>query len=308
MKRMLVTGATGLLGINLALQLMEKYTIIGVGNRRMLTSLPYRLIQKDLLSADAAGELLREAQPDVIVHCAAMANIDACEKDPETAIRINGAFPGEFAAQAAQAGIQFVHISTDAVFDGIDCGADGYKETDATAPNNVYAQTKLAGERAVLEQNPHALTARVNFYGWSTSQSRSLAEIFYYNLSAGRPMKGFTDVFFSTLYVENLVELLDRLIEKNASGLYHVFSAESQSKYAFGVSIAERFGLDAGLITPVSWKEGGLAARRSPNLIMNTDKLRSFLGTALPTQVECLDRFYRSFQAGLPERIHGFAG
>ncbi len=307
MKRLLVTGATGLLGINLGLQLGGRYDITGVGNQRALVGLPYPLVQKDLLTPGAADELLREAAPDVIIHCAAMANIDACEQDPDKALRINGSFPGEFAEKAGRAGVPFVHISTDAVFDGVDCGVDGYREIDATAPNNVYSQTKLAGEQAVLEKNPSALVARVNFYGWSVSGARSLAEIFYGNLKAGKAMKGFTDVFFSTLYVQNLVDLLDRLIEKEASGLYHVFSADYQSKYAFGVSIAERFGLDEGLIAPVSWKEGGLAAKRSPNLIMNTDKLKNFLGTELPGQAECLENFYQAFQTGLPGKIQGLA-
>ena len=84
---------------------------------------------------------------------------------------------------------------------------------------------------------------------------------------------------------------------------YDEESAGHQSKYAFGVSVAEKFGFDPGLVRPVSWKDGGLTARRSPNLIMNTDKLHALLGHDLPGQQECLDRFFRDTAAGLREQI-----
>ena len=303
MKRLLVTGASGLLGMNLSLQLLQKYSITGIFNQKVLNNAPFEMVQRDFFAENAVDEVIRTTSPDVIVHCAAMANIDSCEKNPDLARRINGEIPGELADRAKKLGIQMIHISTDAVFDGIDCGKDGYKEDDRTNPNNVYARTKLLGERSVQEQNPDALVVRVNFFGWSASQTRSLGELFYHNLVQKKPMMGFTDVFFCTLYVQNLVDILDQMLEKQASGLYHVFSSDYQSKYSFGISIAERFGMDAGLISPVSWKEGGLAAKRSPNLIMNTDKLRNLFGAALPTQKECLERFYQSFVAGLPEKI-----
>jgi dTDP-4-dehydrorhamnose reductase len=289
--------------MNLSLQLLQKYSITGVFNRKVLNNAPFDMIQRDFFAENTVDEVIRTTSPDVIVHCAAMANIDSCEKNPELARRINGEIPGELADRAKKLGIRMIHISTDAVFDGIDCGKDGYKEDDRTNPNNVYAQTKLLGERSVQEQNPDALVVRVNFFGWSASQTRSLGELFYHNLVQKKPMMGFKDVFFCTLYVQNLVDILDQMLEKQASGLYHVFSSDYQSKYSFGISIAERFGMDASLISPVSWKEGGLAAKRSPNLIMNTDKLRNLFGTALPTQKECLERFYQSFEAGLPEKV-----
>ena len=86
----------------------------------------------------------------------------------------------------------------------------------------------------------------------------------------------------------------------------HVYSSEYQSKYEFGVSIAKRFGFDPELVRPISWKDGGLAAKRSPNLIMNTEKLRNLLGHDLPDQQENLDYFYRDTAAGLRRKIQNF--
>ena len=305
LKRILVTGASGLLGLNFCSFYYQKYEVIGISNRTCLFGVPFTVVYRDLLNEDP-GDLLHEFSPNIILHCAAMANIDQCQQNPEAASEINSIYPGRLAAAARKRGIKFVHISTDAVFDGVDCGESGYREEDATNPISIYAETKLTGERNVLDNDPDALVARVNFYGWSMSGGRSLVEFFYNNLVAGQAVNGFSDVLFSTLYVHYLADLLAEMIERDAKGIYHVFSADYRSKYAFGVSIAEKFGLDPGLIHPVSWKDVGLTAKRSPNLIMNTDKLRMFLGHDLPSQQSGLDYFYQDTAAGLRRMIRGY--
>ena len=305
MKKILVTGASGLLGLNFCNFLYQKYSVVGIVNKTGITGAPFQVLQHNLIENNT-GSLLDQTEPDIILHCAAMANIDQCERFPTEAKSINGIFPGQFAAEAASRGIKFIHISTDAVFDGEDCGNDGYRENDKTNPISKYAETKLIGEQEVLEHDPNALVARVNFYGWSTSGKRSLVEFFYNNLSTGNKVNGFKDVFFSTLYVHNLTDILSEMIELDAKGIYHVFSSDHQSKYNFGTSIARKFGFDPSLVVPISWKDGGLNAKRSPNLIMNTDKLQQLLGHSLPNQVDCLDNFYLDAENGLRQTIQKY--
>ena len=79
-------------------------------------------------------------------------------------------------------------------------------------------------------------------------------------------MNGFTDVYFSPLYARHLAQLLLLMVEKSLSGLYHVFSPQATSKYAFGVSLARQFGLDESLINPVSFADAGLSTPRPLNL------------------------------------------
>ena len=303
MKTLLVTGISGLLGLNLGLQFHQKYRIIGVTNRMQLKDVPFETIQRDFFQSDAADRLLNDTQPDALIHCAAMANVDDCEKNPEAAMALNGVFPGKLATAAGAQGIPMLHISTDAVFDGKTEIPAGYTEENTPDPINTYAATKLAGERNVLEANADAIVARVNFYGWSPSGKRSLSEFFYNNLSEGKKVNGFTDVFFCPLYVRDLAKILEQLLLKKATGLYHVFSAENQSKFAFGRAIAELFGFDPDLVQPVSWRDGGLNAARSPYLIMNTDKLATFLNEPLPGQAVGLQHFYEDQKAGLAALI-----
>jgi len=297
MSRILVTGASGLLGLNICLQFASSHAVTGVVHHHPLQSAPFPVIHADLSAPGEVERVLALTQPELILHCAALANLEACENDPEQARQVNALLPGELAAAAAQRSSRMVHISTDAVFDGI---LGNYSESDAPNPLSVYARTKLEGEQNVLAANPHAVVARVNFYGWSLSGSRSLAEFFIKNLQEGKSVRGFTDVLFCPLFVNDLAWILLELAEKSLSGLFHVVSSEALSKYDFGRAIARWFGLDDSLIAPSSWKEGGLIAARSPNLTLSTQKLASALGRALPGQEYGFSRLHQSFIDGLP--------
>jgi dTDP-4-dehydrorhamnose reductase len=305
--RVLITGASGLLGLNLALEMCGKHTVFGTINQHPLHTADFTVIQADLLAPGAVENLIEQTRPDWVIHCAALANLEACEADPALASQLNTELPRLLAQLCAQSrrdvtrgGARLVHISTDAVFDG---RTGGYTEDDPPRPIGVYARTKLAGELAVAEADPQAIIARVNLFGWSLSGKRSLAEFFFNNLSAGIPVNGFTDVYFCPLLVNDLAAILEQMLDLGLSGVYHTVSSECLSKYDFGVRLAHRFGLDAGLIRPLSVLQSGLKASRSPNLNLNTNKLSRALGSPLPRLSPMLERFYTLYQQGYPQKI-----
>lgn len=304
MTRILVTGASGLLGLNFALTYSRQHQVTGVVNAHALAGAPFQVLNADLARPGSIGEILDRAKPDVVLHCAALANVDQCERQPELAWRLNADLPEEVAQATARRGIALVHVSTDAVFDG---KTGGYTEESQPNPLSAYARTKLAAEHAVLQAYPDALVARVNFYGWSLSGQRSLAEFFFNHLSTGTPVRGFTDVFFCPLEVTILAEILMRLVDAHCNGIYHVVSGECLSKYEFGCAVARRFELDEGLIQPVSVDEGDLLAARSPDLRLRTDKLASALGSPAPDQKTSLQRFFELYRAGYPQRLRALA-
>jgi dTDP-4-dehydrorhamnose reductase len=304
--RILITGASGLLGLNLALEASQEHTVFGVANSHALQGTPFPVLQADLTAPGEIERLLDATQPDWVIHCAALANVDACETDPQLAHCINAEVPGSLAKICAsksivgRGGARLVAISTDAVFDGV---KGNYTEDDQPNPLSVYARTKLAGERAVLQANPEAIVARVNLFGWSMGGKRSLAELFVNNLSAGKGMMGFTDVYFCPLLVNDIGPILFAMLEKGLNGLYHVFASDAMSKYDFGVAVAEKFGLDASLITPTAVADSGLKAARSPNLIMSTHKLSTALGYLTPALSPAIHRFWGLYQQGYPQKI-----
>lgn len=296
--KILVTGVSGLLGINIALEAAQKHNVVGIVNRHPLKTQAFSVQQLDLRTPGTVERLVDSVQPDWVIHCAALANLEACEQDPQLAGELNIELPRKLARYVARGGARLLHISTDAVFDG---SRGDYTEEDKPNPLSVYAQTKLAGERAVQEINPDAIIARVNLFGWSLLGQRSLAEFFFYNLKAGRPVKGFTDVYFCPLLANDMAQIFLKVLAKGLSGLYHVFSSDSMSKYAFGVEIAKIFALNPERIAPISVSAAGLQAARSPKLTMCVDKLIHDLDETPPTISTGLAQFYRLYQQGYPQ-------
>jgi dTDP-4-dehydrorhamnose reductase len=301
--KLLITGASGLLGINLALEAMREHEVIGI-DRGKLKSAPFPVKKTNFFNTNAFEPMLDSTQPDWVINCAALANLEECEKFPNQAKILNINLPRELATTCAKRNIKFIHLSTDAVFDGTKEGA--YSEEDTPNPQGVYSQTKLDGEYAVLEANPQAIIARVNFFGWSLGGRRSLGEFFVNNLSEGRNVNGFTDVIFCPMWVNHLSQTLIEMLEKNLHGLYHVVGAQAMNKYQFGVEVARKFGLRESLIVPQSVEKSGLTAKRSHNLWLSVHKLSTDLGREIPEFSTGLDGFYTQHQQGYPQKIRGY--
>jgi len=301
--KLLITGASGLLGINLALEATREHEVIGM-DRGKLKSAPFHVIKTDFLQADEINSIIDSTNPDWVINCAALANLEACEEHPEQAKILNVDLPRELAEVCTKRNTKFVHLSTDAVFDGEKEGA--YTEEDEPNPQGVYSQTKLDGERAVQEANPQAIIARVNFFGWSLGGRRSLGEFFVNNLSEGKNVNGFTDVIFCPMWVNHLAQTLIEMLEKDLHGLYHVVGAQAMSKYQFGVEVARRFGLRSSLIEPQSVERSSLTAKRSHNLWLSIHKLSTALGRDISEFSTGLDGFYTQHQQGYPQKIRGY--
>lgn len=301
--KLLITGARGLLGMNLALGAMRSHSIVGL-DRGSLRNSPFSLLQLDLVDTGAFERALNAARPDAVIHCAAMADVDACERDPRAAWQVNADVPKRIAKLCNRDGVRLIHISTDAVFDGKKSAQ--YSEEDETSPTSIYAKTKAAAEEAVLSAHPDAIVARVNFYGWSPTGRRSLAEYFFNNLIDGSDVNGFTDVIFCPMLATDLGALLLRMLEHGLTGLYHAVGPEPMSKYDFGVAVARTFGFDANRIAPSTVEAAGLTAQRAHNLSLSIHKLSTAMGEALPAFSTGLGEFHRQFKAGYPQQLRGY--
>ncbi|MBA4419980.1 MAG: hypothetical protein C0391_02420 [Anaerolinea sp.] len=297
--RVLITGASGLLGVNLALEAAKVHTVYGQIKALPLKGAPFTQLSGDLMEDGAVERMMETAQPEWVIHCAALADVDACEKQPELAEQLNTRLPGRI-AQACKGKAGLVHISTDAVFDGT---KPNCTEEDIPNPLGVYARSKLEGERVVLKNNPDAAVARINIFGWSLYGKRSLAEWFFYNLQAGLPVKGFTDVYFRTQLASDLADMLLNMLEQKLSGLYHVVGADCVSKYDFALEIARRLGAPESLVSPMKVQEFGLKAARSNNLCLDTGKLQRVLHRPVNQLSTGLDRFFEQYAQGYPHLL-----
>lgn len=279
--RWLITGASGFLGANAVRLLSPSHDVVGLV--RDINSAPWcaQKVSADLIAADALERAVHEIAPDVVLHCAGIADLGACEANEGLAMRVNAEASGVLASAANRAGASFIYVSTDAVFDG---ERGWYAEDDPVSPNNAYGRSKVAGEEAVLAAHPTAVIARTNFFGWSPNGHRSILEFFIRELGAGNRVAGFVDYTVTSLFVEDVVRSLELLTASDESGVFHLVARDALSKFDFGTLVAAEFGLDASLI------EASEGLGHPKNLSLRSDRLAELRGSALPTQAEGIAR------------------
>ena len=303
MARILVTGASGLLGANLVLEAADAgHQVIAASHIHPVASGEVETCVADLIRPGEAQRLLEASWPEWVIHCAALTDLDLCETNPSLAYRLNTEMAGAVARACQVVGARLLHISTDAVFDG---RRGGYVEEDVPAPVNVYGKSKLAGEEEVTRADPAALIVRTNFFGWSAQATRGLAEWFLSGLEDGRERPGFTDVWVTPILVNDLSRLLLKMLEAGLSGVYHVPGADCVSKYAFGARLARAFGLDPMLVTRASVEGGQLAARRGRQLCLQAIRLLRAIEIDLPGLDDGLTRLRDLRRTGFLDRLRG---
>ncbi len=119
MKKILITGASGLLGINLALSAQARgYDVTGITLEEGIQGIPFKMYHLDLTQPGVIHQTIQDTNPDVIINCVALTDVDRCEQIPEAARQVNAWIPEALAMETAHRHIKLVHISTDAVFDG----------------------------------------------------------------------------------------------------------------------------------------------------------------------------------------------
>ena len=198
---------------------------------------------------------------------------------PAGAYALNADAAARLAAAARALGARFVHISTDAVYDGERAGE--HAEDEPPRPANVYAESKLAGERAVLEAHPDALVLRTTMHGWTPAGRRSFSESILRGLLRGDRLTLFADVRFSPLVVTDHAALIKRLAGQR--GVLNLGAADAVTKEQFGRIVAREFGLSDAPIAGVSLASIGLSAARPRNTALDVTRLARALGEPPPS-------------------------
>lgn len=279
--RWLITGANGFLGANAVRVLGPRADVVGLVRDANTAPWCDQKVTADLLAPDDAARAVRMVEPDVVLHCAALADHRACELDEAMANRINAEASGVLADAAASAGARFVYISTDAVFSG---ERGWYGENEPVSPTSAYGRSKAAGEQAVLAAHPSAVIARTNFFGWSPDGHRSILEFFVRELQAGNRVPGYVNYTVTSLFVEDVVESIELIVESGETGVFHVVARDGVAKADFGRLVAAEFGFEPGLIDEVR------VDGPDRDLSLKSDRLAALRGSEMPSQAEGIAR------------------
>ena len=244
----------------------------GVHEHAAPTGLP--TVPFDLMDPPSLARLVDEARPEVVVHCAAWANADACERDPDGARRANVDAVRALARACRTNSLPLVAFSTDLVLPGDSAFTP---EIAAPRPILVYGSTKLEGERALLDEFPGAVAARVALVTGRGHRRPTASETIAWALRGGSPVRLFTDQFRTPVDVASVGDAVLRAFERGASGVFNLGGPERLSRYELGVRVAASLGLRAELIEMAL--QGELAgAPRPADVSMDITRARRELG------------------------------
>jgi dTDP-4-dehydrorhamnose reductase len=300
LKNILITGASGLLGGNLC----YLFNSIGIGVSGITNRQQVSIPGVNIISVQEISRT--ETKFDCIIHCAAMTNVDECEKNPSEAYKANVDFTQSLIGLANKNKANLIYVSTDAVYkDG-----PGLKNENAPVePLSIYAKTKLQAEEEVRQNANDFFVLRTNLFGYNILNKFSLAEWVYSNVSSGKTISGFYDVFFSPILVNDLFEALVHLIKNEdriKNEVLNVGSTSGFSKYEFAVRIANLYGLDSSLIKKTSVADFGFKAPRTNNTLMECKKFEITFDYRLPSLEEGLQKFYELHKHGYPQLLKTF--
>lgn len=304
MKKIFITGLAGMLGSNIAYELRNDYLLSGVDlikvNMDKVASYDF-----DALDYEKLLLCLNEINPDVIIHTAAAVNVDKCEMEPDYAKKLNVKMTENVCKAAEEVGARVIYISTDAVFDGQ--SKHLYSETDFENPINTYGKTKLEGEN-IVRKNSRNLILRTNIYGFNIQNKNSFGEWIYTSLFEGKELSMFTDIDFSPILVNELAKVINVMIKKDVSGLYHVCGSGCISKYDFGCELKRTFKIDSGKVNKTTSDSFSFKAKRAKHMGMSNRNICNLLNMKISTPVESIEKFYGMYRNGFKEELIRFGG
>lgn len=225
----------------------------------------------DLLHPVGISNLVNEMRPDVIVHSAALTDVDRCEREKELAYKMNVEGTRVLAEAAENASSFLVYISTDYVFDGL---RGMYREDETTNPVNYYGYSKLLGEqfcrgciaRTCVIYGSRPASGKVNFALWLINSLRS-----------GKEVHVVTDQFITPTLNTNLARMVLEAANRRLRGVFHLAGATRISRYDYAMELARVFDLDSSLIVPSRMADLKWDAKRPIDSSLDTSKATQML-------------------------------
>jgi len=275
--RVLVTGAEGMLGRRLVEEAARRgHAVVGLDRPDFELGRP-----------DEAAALIEAARPDLVIHGAALTDVDGCEAQADLALAINGEASGAVAEAARRAGARCTFISTDYVFDGRKPAP--YLEDDAPNPASAYGRSKLLGETRVREAGGSVIRLSWSFGPDGKNFVATIAGM----LREGRALKVVDDQRGSPTYTRDAAAAILDVAEAGAEGVFHCCNAGETSWYGFARAIAAGTGRDPAQLSPCTTAEYPRPAPRPANSRLGGERLATLRGQAMPHWEDALTRYLK---------------
>ncbi len=290
--KILVTGGSGMLGHRLMRLAKLDHDVWGTYHTQRVDIDGCAMVVLDVTNEIEVRDRLSAIAPDIVIHTAALTDVDECETAPDKAELINGTGTRFVAATSEQLGARFVYISTDYVFDG---ARGDYVEDDRTNPVNQYGKSKLLGETWALKLCSRALILRTTMYGLKIPPKVGMMESLVAALRNGKPLARFVDQFFNPLYTGQLSQIILRLIDLERTGLYHVGASDKVSRLQFAERVAALWAAGGSEIRPVPFRQIENLAPRPRDTSLACRRLQALMAAEPPGLQEGLGQLRRDW-------------
>jgi len=275
-KRILITGATGQLGRSIVEELQPHFNILSTARKipvETLTTCP--VVEMDISNKSIVQQVVSKHEPDVLIHLAAMTNVDGCEREKEKAWNINVKGTEHLLQAISGSETRIIFISTDYVFDG----ENGPYGVDAKpSPINYYGKSKLAAENAIRGGRNAWVILRTNVLYGAGGSPASFVRWVTESLKIGNEIRVVDDQYGNPTWTGSLAESVKLLIVLNSEGLFHYGGADFISRHQFALKIAVTYNLDQSLIKKISTEELGQLAKRPLKSGLTTNKIEETVG------------------------------
>jgi dTDP-4-dehydrorhamnose reductase len=280
MHSVLITGANGFVGQNLVQKLLlKKCKVVATGKDSC--RLPFQAEQfifetMDFTEEGEVEKIFQKHKPTIVVHCGAWSKPDDCELNRDEAYKVNVTGTIHLLRQAAKLRSFFIFLSTDFIFDGVQ---DVYTEENAAGPVNYYGQTKLWAEEEVKKYPWNwSIVRTVLVYGRCMKGRHNIISMVAEAVQAGRAISIVDDQVRTPTYVEDLAEGIEKIIEKRATGIFHLSGEEVLTPYQMARAVAKYLELDENLVRRVTADSFQQPARRPAQTIFDLSKAKNELG------------------------------
>ncbi len=268
----LILGASGITGAAIAKRMRLDYNVSGTYFENDY-DVGIKLYKNNLKSKEELESLFNLIKPDVVINCAGATSIPECEKEPEQAFMLNVRAVEDICMLVDDFKAKGIFLSTDSIFSGVNKKRD-YIEEDFAEPRTIYGKTKLEGEAMVKKYLNDYLILRISLvYGKSPSGIRSADEKVINSFKRNNNYKAFTDEFRCPTSVDDIAEVVVRLLGGNHQGTFNVCGPVKVSRYEFACGVAKKNGFSEDNVTPILLAESPDRDIRSPDLGMNCEKL-----------------------------------
>jgi dTDP-4-dehydrorhamnose reductase len=278
--KIIVTGSNGLLGQHLVPKLTScghEVLALGKGPCRVPGHESVSYHDLDLLEFKKVRELISTERPDVLVHSAAMTQVDDCERNRDKCREINVDATENLLEASHPAGSHFIFLSTDFVFDGT---KGNYREEDATGPVNWYGKTKCIAEE-LTKKYPGAwsIARTCLLYGIARYSSRTnIISWIRTSLEKGQRIRVVNDQVRTPTDVNDFAAGIQLILEKKSAGIFHLSGEEVVTPYQLALAAAGLFSLDKSLIEAVDASTFSQPAKRPLKTGFIIEKAQTVLG------------------------------